>query len=332
MIWKNVVNILEAVELFSSSTGATVSEVTKKLGIARRTFYNLIKSLEYLGFPVYDVKLPLEKEKRWKLDESYVKKLPNINIPDLKLELSEILALHMIKNEAKTYRGTEIEKKIESAFAKLSGFIPTETVKKLTRIRRIFVPMGKLSKDYSGKEGTIDQLTEAMIGQKSCYVVYHSFDRDETVNFAIDPLCFFENEGGLYLFYQSSSFKDIRILAVERIKKLTTTEKDFDYPADFDPEERLNKAFNIVSDDPIKAKIWFSKDQARYVKERKIADKYEIEDQSDGSIILDIDTSGSWELKRWVLSFGMEAEILEPEDLRQKIADELKTCIKRYKP
>ena len=328
---KNLVNLLEAVELLSKPEGATISELMDRLGVVRRSVYNLIQTLETLGFPVYDDKSSLEREKRWKLEETYLKKLPNISVPEIKLNLSEILALHMIKGEARIYRGTEIEKKIESAFVKLSAFLPENAIKKLSRIKRIFIPTEKLAKDYSGKEELIDQLTDAMIQQTTCYVQYHSFDRDDIVNFAIDPLYFFENQGGLYIYVQTTTFKDIRMLAVERIKTLTQTDKQFDYPKDFDPEKKLSEAFNIITDDPITAKIWFSADQAKYVKERKIAQDYNIEDQPDGSIILDIKTSGAWELKRWVLGFGADAEIIEPKRLRKEMAAELADCLRRYK-
>ncbi len=35
-------------------------------------------------------------------------------------------------------------------------------------------------------------------------------------------------------------------------------------------------------------------------------------------------------VKRWVLAFGADAEVLEPEGLRQEIAAELKTLVSAY--
>jgi predicted DNA-binding transcriptional regulator YafY len=56
-----------------------------------------------------------------------------------------------------------------------------------------------------------------------------------------------------------------------------------------------------------------------------------IEEQDDGSIILTMDTSGRYDVKRWVMSIGSEAELLEPKDLRDEIRDEVKAMAKAYK-
>ncbi|MBM2838724.1 MAG: hypothetical protein HW415_1349 [Deltaproteobacteria bacterium] len=53
-------------------------------------------------------------------------------------------------------------------------------------------------------------------------------------------------------------------------------------------------------------------------------------DQLDGSIILEIKTSGWWDVKKWILSFGAEAEVLEPEGLREEIRKEFETAMGKY--
>jgi predicted DNA-binding transcriptional regulator YafY len=146
----------------------------------------------------------------------------------------------------------------------------------------------------------------------------------------IDPLHFFERDGGLYLFVRTTAYGDIRVLAVERIKELVKTEDDFVYPEGFDPEERLRSAFNITMDDPIEVRIRFSAGQARYIRERRWADQQMIEEEGDGSVILTLQTSGWWDVKRWVLSFGAEAEILEPIELREELLIDLTIIAGKY--
>ena len=320
---KNLIKLLKAIDLFSKPEGTTINEMASHLGVDRRSVYRIIRVMENIGFPVYTDKIPTEKEKRWKLEESYLKKLPNMKIPDVNLKLTEILSLFMLKGGEGLFRGTEIEKNIKSAFGKLGLFLPDKAFDQLNKIRALFLSPAKFTKDYSGKEEIIDQLTDAMLNAETCKIKYHSFYDDKIKKFQIDPLHFFENDGGLYILVNTTTFGEIRTLAVERIDGITKTGKIFEYPKDFDPEELLESAFDIVYGDLIDVKIWFSSNQARYIKERMWSKTQKIKNQKDGSIILSMHTSGRWDIKRWVLSYGAEAKILEPEDLKNEINDEL---------
>jgi len=314
------------IELLSKPEGTTIEEMSAQLGIDRRSVYRLINVVEELGFPLYDDKIPLEKEKRWKLEESYLKKLPNMKIPDVNLTLLEIISLYLLRSEGSLLKGTELEKHTRSAFGKFSLFLPKDAFSKLNKIKALFVSASKFVKDYSGKEEIISQLMDAMLKNETCYLTYHSFYDDKIKNFKVDPLHFFENDGGLYILVNTTTFGDIRTLAVERIQKITKTGSSFEYPEDFDPEELLGSAFDIVYEDPVKVKIWFSADQARYIKERTWSKNHEIMDQDDGSIILSMETSGWWDVKRWVLSYGSGAKVLEPEEFKMDITEELEAA------
>ena len=131
----------------------------------------------------------------------------------------------------------------------------------------------------------------------------------------------------------SLAYDEIRTLAVERIERLEVTDIPFDYPEDFDPEKLLSSAFGIIFDKPIQVKIRFSKEVAPYIRERTWAPNQRItENEADGSIILEMETCGWLDVKKWVLSYGVQAEVLEPKEMREEIVEELKTCIEKYRP
>ncbi|MEN6468297.1 MAG: WYL domain-containing protein [Smithella sp.] len=83
-----------------------------------------------------------------------------------------------------------------------------------------------------------------------------------------------------------AEYDSIRTLAMERINKINITEKEFDAPADFDPDVILEDAFGIVYDDPVTVKIQFCPKQSPYIQERQWCKNQNIEKLKDGSIIL----------------------------------------------
>lgn len=323
--------IITAFNLLSQPCGTTVSELGKRLGIEKRQVYRVIDAIQdHFRFAVTKDKAVVGGEVRYYLDKEQSKRLSDMRIADLNLTIAEIIALYFLKGHAKLYRGTGIENEIERAFVKLDAFVPPGFAKRLDKVKSIFLPTVKFAKDYTAKQDIIENLTDAILEQKTCLVEYHAFSDNAIKHFKIDPLKFFENDGGLYLFVRATSFGHIRVLAVERINDLTKSDESFEYPTDFEPEKLLEDSFGLVYDDPIHVKIRFSADQARYIQERRWAKKQRIYRRKDGSIVLSMDTSGWWDLHRWVLSFGPAAEVLEPVELRENIRSDVARMLQIY--
>ncbi len=327
---KRLSNLLRAIDLMARKQGASLDDLQQELDLSRSSVYRQIEIIQELGFPIYDEQPMGARKKRWRFDEGYLKKLPHMALPDMELKHSEVLALFMVIGESRLTRGTEIEKSLQRLMTKLENSFPAGLLGKLKKIQTLFVPSDKFSKDYSDKETVIEALTDAMLQQRVCEVRYHAYTHDEENRFTIEPLHFFEHNGGLYAYARVPKHDWVITLAVERIIELSPTSKTFAYPADFDPEDKLASAFGVTDNDPCEVKVWFSAREARYIKERKWARDQKITDNVDGSIILEMRTSGMWEVMRWVLSWGKEAEVLEPEELRQGVQQEIEQMHEMY--
>ncbi|MFW6324954.1 MAG: helix-turn-helix transcriptional regulator [Desulfovibrionales bacterium] len=328
---KNLIQILRAIDLIGRKSGATIAELQEHLGRDRTSIYRLITTLQELRFPIREERNPDdERIKIWMLEESFLTKLPNLSLPNLNLTLSEIIALYLLKSNAGMYQGTNIESILQSVFFKLDQYVPEQFARNIDRLQSVFIGTSKMTKDYSGKEEIINDLTRAVLRNRVCRIRYHAFLDDNEKQYRIEPLNFFVNNGGLYLFVRVPKYGDIRILAVERILSVTRTEESFDYPEDFDPEEKLATCFDLVLDQPVHARIRFSAYQAKYIRERRYAPTQKIIENKDGSIILDIETSGWNEIIRWVVRYGPEAEVLEPEALRDQVRDYLRSALENY--
>lgn len=328
---KKIVDFIKAVDLFSRPQGVTRKEFAEHFDIKDlKALYRARNVIEMLGFPVVEMDTD-GKEKRWSLAEDYVKKLPNISIPNLNLTLSEIIFLYLVKGESTLYKGTGIEKHIEAAFNKLALFIPEKAAACIDRIKFLSISNSKFSKDYAGKEEIIDQLTEAILTRQTCRIKYHAFYDNKKKQFKIDPLHFFKSNEGLYLLVNTTSFGEIRPLAVERILHIEITGTHFQYPTNLDPTKLLETAFDIVYGKPFHVKIQFSGKVARYIKERIWSKTQTIEELDDGSVILSMQTSGKRDVKIWILSYGPDAMVLEPEELRKEVLSDIRETYLKYR-
>jgi len=136
---KNQIIMLKAIDLLARPGGATIRDLEKRLEVGRRSVYRMIELLEELGFPVYNEQCDTGSAKRWKFEESYNKKLPNLSIPDIRLTLSEMVALCLLRGNTNPLKGTGIDDSMESAFQKLSRFLPDKLFAKIDKIKAMLL-------------------------------------------------------------------------------------------------------------------------------------------------------------------------------------------------
>jgi hypothetical protein len=92
----------------------------------------------------------------------------------------------------------------------------------------------------------------------------------------------------------------------------------------------MNKSFGVFQVPSVKIKLWFDKKIAGYIREKVWHNSQRIYEQRDGSIIFYAEVSGIVEVKFWVMRWGANALVLEPESLRDEIQSKCSLTIRKY--
>ena len=77
-------------------------------------------------------------------------------------------------------------------------------------------------------------------------------------------------------------------------------------------------------------RIRFEKSVRTYIEERTWHPSQQIRPAPRGAIELEMQVGDTAELRSWILSFGGDARVEEPDSLRDEIAAELKRATGRY--
>ena len=84
----------------------------------------------------------------------------------------------------------------------------------------------------------------------------------------------------------------------------------------------MENCLGIYRDEELDVKLKIKNQMSEIVKEKIWVENQKIE-EIEGGIIFKAKIRGKTELISWILSMGSDAEVLEPEELRQEITDEI---------
>jgi len=220
-----------------------------------------------------------------------------------------------------------LKSRMDGLRAKINSTLLHDRTKRIATTMYSF----KGSISYEGKEEIIDALCACIESNVRATVTYQSAKAKEPKQYDIDPYTLVDHGNALYLIVGITKHDgDIRILAVDRIKKLDKTEMIFTIPESFDPEQYLNPSFGIFVEEPIQVRVRFNQEVAVYARERTWGQDQTVVDLEDGAIELSFTAAGFEEIVRWVLSFGKGARVLESETLVERVKEELKGAIQCY--
>jgi len=92
----------------------------------------------------------------------------------------------------------------------------------------------------------------------------------------------------------------------------------------------MRHSFKVMHDEVHTVKVRISPGWARWVGEKIWHESQKAKKNGDGSLDLTFRVAGLDEIKRWVLSFGPEAQVLEPKKLKEMLLKDLRKCVHLY--
>ena len=312
--------ILKQIEV--SKKGLTPAKIAEIGGASLRTAYRDLSDLQLAGFPLYTEKG--EKGNRWKFVDTY-----NFKVSQ-PFTFTELMALHLSRDLFQVFKGTVFFESAESLFKKVQATLPPQALAYLDQIQSKFHISIKPYKDYERFRKIIEQVNQATENCQSIEVFYKPLRSKKDTQRKIDPYKIWFFEGTIYIIGFCHLRNQIRTFVIDRIKMLRLTNEKFEQPDDFDLNEYTKHSFKVMRDDLYNVKVLFAPTCARYVGEKIWHESQQTKKLSDGSLKMTLRVAGLGEIKHWIMSFGSEAYVIEPEKLKDMVRADLKKSLVQY--
>jgi predicted DNA-binding transcriptional regulator YafY len=176
------------------------------------------------------------------------------------------------------------------------------------------------------------QLADAVLHHRQLRVLYWTASRDAESIRTIDPYHLACVNGDFYLLAYCHKRKATRMFVPGRIRELTQTGETYQIPADFLVGDFFSGTFKVVSESHLpeqEIRLKFQASAAKYIREKIWHATQKLENHDDGSVTLGLSLRSLIEVRRWILSWGSECEVLAPVALRADIHREAGAMLQR---
>ena len=299
--------------------GVSVKELAEEYDVTPRTIQRDLQNLVDAGFLVDPEQHPGQPPVYLLQKES---KMP-VNFSPM-----EVAAMIFAERTGMGLVGTPFGEHLESVSGRLKDAMRPKMREFLERATEAYVPhLRGHKKPYEDVREVFDNLHEAIQERRVCRVSYRSPWAESARQYNIEPLHLLPFRGGLYVISRMPYYDQLITQAVDRFESVEVTEEEFEPPDHLSVDERLSNAFGISSEEPMDVVVRFTEEQAPYIRERIWHPSQKLEDLDDGRVELRLRAGGFYEIKSWVLSFGAAAEVLEPEELREAVREEMREAL-----
>lgn len=313
-------------QLIDRPAGVSVDDAAGELDCAVRTIWRDLQVLETAGFPIYCEKAADGPRNIWRIDEGFRARLP------LKLTLAELAAILMSRELLSPVGASVLGPSVSSAFDKIAGVLSKDAMALLDRMRATIGVRTLGAKLQQPIADYLPTIQTALLERRTLGLRYYSLSRDEETRRSVDPYHLTYFDGGLYLVGYCHLRKEIRVFAVERIRTVDLQRGHFSVPADFNAAGYLNQAWGIVHGTLVTVKVVFARGLAPYIADRLWHPTQKLRTLGDGRLEVTLRVADTLEVRRWILGYGMQAEVVEPHSLREALRREAEGLVRTLTP
>ncbi len=303
--------------LYQHPEGLRIAEIAERCGISARTAYRDIQALSMWS------EVPIWQDKgKYGIEEGYY-------LPAIRFSLPEAISIFLASRLMLRY-SNKYDPSIASMFDKLNTVVPRSL---RTYIEQTIDWMETLKTD-EGSLHALRAIGDAWVNRRTVKILYHTLGNETAKERLIDPY-FIEPAGAghsSYVIAYCHRTNDIRTFKIERIRAFEVTSASYELPPDFNANEYLSPSIGIGTGGEMEViKLRLSPVIARIFEEVIYHPSQKVEPQDDGSAILTLTLLANVELFSWIIGWGENIEVLEPEWVRMEITETARMMLEIYK-
>jgi predicted DNA-binding transcriptional regulator YafY len=310
--------LLSMLLLLQTHGRLTGRELSKRLEVSARTVHRDMEALSAAGVPVYATR---GSRGGWELDRDWRTQVPGLDEVELRAFLMA---------QPRVIGDVTLASAAERAVGKLMAAMPSTMREQAVAMQqRLYVDTTSWWRGVTEDLSMLPLVQSAVARDRRLAMRYRRGRESESHERIVDPLGLVAKGSTWYLVAQTPG--GLRSFRVSRIEEATILDATVERPANFDLAAFwTSSASNFREAMPrydvvLRAEPGAAAEIKRW---KPVAD----EQETNGRVTMTVHFDSEDQARFIVLAFGLRIDVVSPDELRARVADEAKRIANRYAP
>ncbi|MEQ9289531.1 MAG: YafY family protein [Cyclobacteriaceae bacterium] len=304
------------VKLQSKRT-TSAQEISEHFDISLRTVYRDIRALGEAGVPI-----GLDQGKGYFIVEGY-------HLPPVMLNKEEAGAVLLAGKLIEKMGDKSVSEGFNSALAKIRSVLSgdqrdfVENLDKYVSVIQRDAPVNDEFPDHF-----LADIKLALVGNQVLEFDYYSKYKDNYNSRQVEPFGLVFYGGHWHLFAYCRLRQGIRDFRTDRIMKLVVQEEKFEQKFSGDYKSLIQDL--VQGSEVQQVRVAFSKKVAPFISEQRYYYGYVSEEVVEDKVIMTYMAGNLNYFARWLMMFGADVDVLEPDELREEVVGFMDELTRHY--
>ncbi|MCD6250174.1 MAG: YafY family transcriptional regulator [candidate division Zixibacteria bacterium] len=296
--------LLHILNLLRSRRTLNAQKLAEECQVTERSIYRDIISLSEANVPIY-------------YDNGY--KLASSNfLPPLNLSFEEYSCLRLALESSPLARAGDKGDLLRQVCAKIDAGL-SEAVRDRRKTALDVAHIEIESTQARQRVAQYYSVIENAISDQNCLEVEYLTIEHGLTKRKVEPYFIIFRRHAFYFVAFCRLRKEFRTFRIDRVKKLKPTQQRFARKRGICAADYFADSWQLYQGAPVKVVVCFKGRAARIVTTSCHHLKEKVESIGEDEVLYRVTVNGTEEIKRWILGYGDEAEVLEPDSLRQEL-------------
>ena len=250
-------------------------------------------------------------------------------LPAIHMQQDEAFALFLSHYLGNAWKGTPLADAADSLWSRLSGLMQEDILVDTAAFSEtVFLIDQSVIFDPQIWVG----IYTAIRSTHKILIWYKTPEYDNAVERTLQPFRLINHRNGWYVLGFDEYRQKPLIFSLSRIQRITVLEDKFSFPKEFNIEDYIDPVFGLhIGGEAFKVTIIADKPLSTILNEHVSVQNKQVTSLEDGTYSISFETTQREELKHWLLQWGRHIELIEPEWMREELADIGEYFLKTYR-